>query len=211
MQLSVLLPTVRPEESQECLKSLHLACQKFDSYEIVVVSDFHPNWPLQNTKWVLNKERKGPIKAICEAESHATGEYLFLLSDEDRTPEDSLFQIYQEALESDQEEILVPWCGSIWHYYGKPFPPFPFIKRELATKLGGLLDPAFGAHYADPDLGMRAHKAGVKIRFLPQIRIEHPNNMQCPVHQHNVDTYFQKDETLFKKKWDGVFAGATFK
>lgn len=219
MQVSILLPSVRPLELSNCLRLIHLAAKGL-LYEIIIVADFEqPSEYIyhRETQWVYRPLKEGPIKAICEAESRANGEYLFLLSDEDRLSPESLIKLYKRSEEHrlrGEKVILVPWCGGtmtdeqymkIFSYYGKLFCPFPFIKRTLAQELGGLLDPLFGAHYADPDLGMRAHSKGVKILNQKDIPIGHNNSMTCPIHQFNVKEYFQKDEDLFKSRWDNKF------
>jgi hypothetical protein len=114
------------------------------------------------------------VNAICEAEKNCTGEYLFLISDEDRLHEDSLSMMYGHAefqRARGADVIVVPWCGAIWKYFNIAFPPFPFVHKDVVKKLGGtLLDPQYGAHYADPDLGMRAHVNNVQLRFMQNVR-----------------------------------------
>lgn len=200
--LSILLPTVRSNEVFDCVKSIHLAAEGLD-YEIIVVADF-PHLPQDNKlKWYCIPERNGPVKAICDAQDRARGEYFFICSDEDRLLPGTLTQLYNRASKYKKEQIYVPYCGAIWRYYGIPFPPFPFISRSLSDRLGKyLLDKDYHAHYADPDLGMRAHVNHVPLMFCEDILINHPNNVNYQDHIDNRAKYYETDKATFRLKWD---------
>lgn len=211
MQVSVIVPTVRPEQIFGCLESIHKAAEGLDSYEIVVAADFidHAGHSNRNEKWLFRPDRLGPVNAICEAEKHCKGDYLFLISDEDRLHPGTLSLMYGHSefqRARGTEIIVVPNCGMTFAqrgYYNVPFPPFPFVHRDIVKKLGGtLLDPKFGAHYADPDLGCRAYVNNVQLRFLSNVTLSHPNSVTESSHVANREKYFDQDEAYFRSKWD---------
>lgn len=204
MKVSVIVPTIRQNEIFPCIESIYDGCQGLDEYEIVVVADFPLFTNLPCVHWILDVDRRGPVDAICKAERSCKGKYLFLMSDEDRLLPTTLKQLYDIAEGEKSDTIYVPFCGAVWNYYGRIFPPFPFVSREVIDrKLGGyLLDDSYGAHYADPDLGMRAAEADVEIRIMPNVRINHPNNMSYPDHIFNRNKFYERDMATFRSRWD---------
>lgn len=212
-QVSVLVPTVRPTEIGPCVEAIRAASVGL-AIQIVVVADFaRPSdinadgsigFTGRDVLWIMQTTRHGPIAAIDLAEDCATGDYLFLISDEDRMHEGAIATLYAEAERcraAGEDVILFPDPGATWSYYGRMFPPWPFVHRDLVKKLGGLLDPAYGAHYADPDLGMRAWTHGVTVRCLKEATIHHHNNA-CAVSNYNRETWYQRDMATFRARWD---------
>jgi hypothetical protein len=204
-EISVLLPTVRPHLAQRAFDSIAAAVTTVP-YEVIVVADFGPEeW--DHCAWIV-RERKGVIDAVNIAVAEARGEYLFLFNDESTLDPRALDLLHAEALFTPRCILTpkhIPAFG--FAYYGLPFVPFPFASRRLFEEIGGLLDPAYGAFYADPDLGMRAHAHRIPMRIVEEAVIRH-NNQHDEVHSASVGAYLAADRATFRTRWDhlGEFA-----
>jgi GT2 family glycosyltransferase len=201
--ISVLLPTIRPDRAKRALASVDAACGSVP-YEVVVVADFPPNAmadsvPCAHLRWV-QRERYGVVDAVNVACCEARGEYLFLFNDESVLQSGALQALYAEATPTDivtvRHEPSYPFV-----YYGLPFAPFPFAHRDLLRSLGGLLDPVYRGFYADPDLSLRAHAAGVPIRVIESAVLRHDNDHDA-AHRASVDAYLLADRATFRSRWD---------
>lgn len=204
--ISVLLPTLRPQLVARAVDSIRPACGDVP-YEIVVVADFGPE-ALQcsdptghlGCRWI-QRERRGVVDAVNVACQAARGSHWFLFNDEAVLEAGALAMLYHAA-QADPGCVLTPRHvpGYTFEYFGLPFAAFPFAHRALLERLGGLLDPAFKSFYADPDLGMRAHAAGVPIRTLDAAAIHHSNGSD-DVKAQNVRDYMALDQATFRARW----------
>lgn len=211
--ISILLPTVRPHLVMRAIASIGPACGAL-VYEIVVVADFGvealgccaPEAHL-HVRWI-QEPRRGVIAAINTAYRAAKGEYIFLFNDESTLEPDAISLLHAEAkrtpeaIVSPRHEPRFPF-----RYYGLDFVPFPFARRDLLDRLGGLMDPVYKGFYADPDLSMRAHAAKVPLRVIDRAVLHHTNRHDAP-HQASVDAYLLADRSTFRARWDhlGEFA-----
>lgn len=199
--ISVLLPTVRPTLARKAIASVLPAADEV-SVEVIVVANFAELESLpMPVRWRI-RPRTGPVEAVNAALALAEGEYLFLLNDEATLDPGALARLYHSAI-CDPDAIFAPVHrpGYTFQYYGRPFVPFPFGHRDVFARLGGLLDPAYRAFYADPDLGMRAHAAGVSLRTIDGAVIRHANG-QDEAKQENVAQYMAADQATFRARWD---------
>lgn len=211
--ISVLLPTIRPHLIQRAIESIRPAAHGL-SYEIIVVADFDaaalscraPEAHL-HVRWI-QEPRRGVIAAINTAYREAHGEYVFLFNDESTLDFRALRILHGEA-QHTPEAILSPRHvpDFPFRYYGLPFVPFPFATKTLFDRLGGLMDPIYKGFYADPDLSMRAHAAGVPLRVIDAAVLRHTNRHDAP-HKAAVDQYLLADRATFRSRWDhlGEFA-----
>jgi len=197
--ISVLLPTIRPHIFERAWASIERACWHVP-YEVIIVADFGPK-DLPKTTWLI-RERRGVIDAMHLACLEATGDFLFTLNDESVLDDGALECLYHHAL-ANPGRVLSPYHHPQFHfsYYGKDFAAFPFVHRDVVKRLGGLLDPAYKAFYADPDFSLRAHAAGVPVEVVPAANIRHFNK-DDDVHRMNVGQYFETDRALFRSRWD---------
>ena len=200
--ISVLLPTVRPNSFQRSVDSIGPAVDGL-SHEVIIVADFwlsSMSGP-RKTRWI-GRERRGPVHAVNEAVKFALGEYWFLFNDEAVLEPGALNMLYRASID-EPGALFAPVHSPpyTFQYYGKPFVPFPFAHRGVFTKLGGLLDGAYRAFYADPDLGLRAHAAGVAIRTVEGSVIRHYNGHD-EAKQGNVSQYMALDQRTFRDRWD---------
>jgi len=210
--ISVLLPTVRPNLIERCFASIEPACGSVP-YEVVVIADFDPFnlagfslAALERCTWIM-RERRGVINAVNEACTYARGSHWFVFNDESVLDDGALETLYVEALKSPRVLLgpeHVPHYT--FQYYGRQFIPFPFAHRELFAELGGVFDPVFKSFYADPDLGMRAHAAGIQMRVVDGAIIRH-NNGQDNAKVENMARYMSSDQATFRARWAhlGVF------
>lgn len=197
--ISVLLPTVRPNKFRQSLDSIPAACGDVP-YEVVIVADFAQPGDV-DAVWIV-RERRGTVDAINVAYAAALGSHVFLFNDEATLAPNALKLLYLQSL-TTPEWLLSPRHvpAYTFQYFGKSFPPFPFAHRDVFTQLGGLLDPAFKSFYADPDLGMRAHTAGVPIGVVPEAVIWHSNGHD-EVKVANLQQYMAIDQATFRARWE---------
>ena len=200
--ISVLFPTIRPELVAPCLESIRAGAGGVP-FEVIVVSDVPVTWELQPwVRWIVTA-RNGVVDAVNVAYRAARGSYVFLTNDETRIEPLALERLYQAALREPQAIWSPQHIPSYpFFYYGKPFVPFVFASKALLDSLGGLLDPAYKGFYADPDLSMRAHAAGVPLRVLDTAVIHHSNNIGRPDHVAAVQQYLAQDRETFRARWD---------
>lgn len=199
--MSVLLPTIRPERIGRVLVNL-LAQAEDLPCEIVVVADFDGEAPV--TRWI-RRARQGVVDAVCAAYAAAQGDVMFLTNDE-TVHQPGCLKALHDAAHTRPDVLWMPLHHPPFNfvYYGKVFAAFPCAHRDLITRLGGLLDPVYRGFYADPDLSMRAHAAGVSVEVAAGASIEHHNAADKSAAW---DAYFLADRATFRSRWDhlGVF------
>jgi len=203
--ISVIFPTVRPDRFRGSFDSIRWAAGAVP-YEVIIVADFVKPEDV-DCVWVV-RPRMGTVDAINAAYDVAQGTHVFLFNDEATLDPHALELLYHEA-KWTPGALLTPMHLPLYRfeYYGKPFAPFPFASRDLFATIGGLLDSRYFCFYADPDLGMRAHAAGVPIRTISGAIIRH-NNGNDDVKAQNVAAYMAADQATFKMRWKhlGIFS-----
>ena len=197
--ISVLLPTVRPNQAANAMASIPAAAGQV-RYEVIVVADFGPD-DYPNTKWVLS-ERKGPIHAVDLAYKASQGEFIFVFNDESRLEPGALSSLYYAAL-ANPRRILTPHHVPVFTFtkYRRFYAPFPFVRRDVIEELGGLFDTSYKAFYADPDLSMRAHAKSIPVEEVGSAVIIH-RHVSCEWKRHNWDTHSNNDRATFRTRWD---------
>jgi GT2 family glycosyltransferase len=204
--ISVLLMTIRPHLFMKALESIGPAAGTL-SYEVVIIADFDQPHDLPPTcRWV-RRERHGVVDAVNVGCAHARGEYFFIINDESYLAQGALERLYHAA-QHDPRAIYAPQHQPYYKfvYYGIDFAPFPFVRQDVVRELGGLLDPAYKAFYADPDLSLRAHAKGVPIRVVEDATIYHHNGHDASKAEH-LARYRAGDQATFRARWDhlGLF------
>lgn len=197
--LSVLLPSIRPDRVYRVLENLRAQTDAMDA-EIIVVASFPAPSP---EPWWIQRERRGVIDAVNVACAHAKGDIWFLTNDE-TTCRPGCLQALVNAVNADPLALYSPVHKPDYPfvYYGKPFAAFPCAHRDLIKALGGLLDPVYRGFYADPDLSLRAHDAGVPIRIVDDAVIDHHNETGRWDHQVSVSAFLEQDRATFRARWD---------
>lgn len=203
--ISVILPTVRPENIHEAVRSIFESCRE-NEIEIIIIADFQDdNLSKRNdVLWIYQPERKGVISAVNEGIGYARGEYYFCTNDEAVLARGCLYNLKKFCEEHEDNIIACPrhFPYFPFYYYGKFFAAFPFAHRELINKIGGFFDARYKAFYADPDLSLRAYEAGYEVKECPNASLVHNNSMACEAHKINVSKYVLSDRETFRKRWD---------
>jgi len=209
MQLSVILPTIRPAQFQRSWASVGPAIFGQDvltDWEVIVVSTFECPVALPKTRWLV-QDRRGVMAAIKYGYDQAHGEYVFTLNDESELDPGSLFTLWEAAEQArarGERAIHGPRHDPKFDfsYYGRPFLPFPFAQKSLLDSIGGYFDPAYQNFYADPDLSLRAIKANVALRTVKESVVRHANDMNAIGHRENVAASLERDRAVFRYRWD---------
>lgn len=165
-----------------------------------MAADFRPLVAPAPVVWI-ERPRTGVVDAVCAACEETSGEYIFLFNDESTLDPGALEVLHREA-EVSPGRLLSPRQvpGYRFEYFGLPFAAFPFAHRNLLTRLGGLLDPAYRSFYADPDLGMRAHANDVAVVTVEDAVIRHENGHDA-VKAQNMRQYMAADQATFRARW----------
>lgn len=183
--VSIILPSIRSKNLDICIRKLYES--QYGEFEIITITDGND----------------GPTEAICRGEAKARGEYLFRINDQVELTPGGLMKMvafskkHNDRIIVDQKTFPV----SPLKYYGKTFSPYPFIHRNLSDELGGYHLPEFKAFYADPDLSMRAYKAGIPIIKCPGVAVKRDCRMTYEGHKENVSKYYKNDMINFYTKW----------
>jgi GT2 family glycosyltransferase len=206
-KLSVIIPSLRREMLNRCLRSIVSNTHDLDC-EIIVVSPFSVIEGCHYTiKWVEDTKIAGVSYAVNRGLEAAEGEFVTTLSDE------CLLQPYCfdnavlfAAAQADNIEIalnlipnVIPPCR--FEYYGRSYAPFPLLRKSLIEKLGCFFDENYKAFYADPDLSLRVYETGGNVQRCPTAYLSCPS-IDDPVHLNNVRKYLEPDRAFFKKRWN---------
>lgn len=199
--MSVLLPTIRPALIENCLLALSVAMPT--NAEVIVVADF-PRTSEIPTQWLV-RPRRGTVDAINEAYRAAVGDVVFLTNDEAVVAPDALTRLEAEIARDDRQLLSprhVPAFPFV--YYGRPFAAFPCASKAFINEINDgtwLLDPAYRAFYADPDLSMKVHAAGLPVCEVHDAVLTHFNNQGALGHQENISAYLAADRQTFGARW----------
>lgn len=200
-EISVLLPTIRPHLVSRALSCVSSAARGVP-HEVVVVADFeNPGISDFWLTWIV-RPRRGVVNAANTAALAARGRFIFLFNDESVMDPECLTRLYERAsVDHDALHHPLHLPEFDFRYYGVPFAPFVFAHRTLLAQLGGLLDPAYVSFYADPDLGMRAHAAGVRVITVKEAVLRHCNEHD-DAHRQLVNENLLRDRATFRARWD---------
>jgi glycosyltransferase involved in cell wall biosynthesis len=166
VELSIIIPTVKPESEIDCLR--YLAEQEFDDYEVVIRSD------------------PGASKARNEAIERAAAEKLVFL-DDDSMPRPGYLQAASDALDDhdvvagrvfqpDDAPITykqLPWYdqGDEGHYTDLIVGCNMAMRKSVIEAVGGFNETFFHGH-EETELGRRIGEA-FDIYYEPSMVVEH--------------------------------------
>lgn len=195
--ISVILPTIRPENLARTLNSI----ESVVPHEVIIIADFLGDGH-SKVKWIYDPVRKGTIDAIDRGYKAAHGDYIFVINDETVLHHECLDALYDKA-KSDNSILYTPRHEPYFpfFYYGKFFAAFPFASRKLLNRCGGLFDTVYKSFYADPDLSLRVYAIGSTIKIVEDAVITHLNRPDAIGHQDNVNNHLKQDQAIFKKRW----------
>ena len=207
--ISVILPSIRPANLKTTIEKF-IESQWGAHYELVIVTDFQIDFKIFyhsycGVKLIYEPVRRGPTEAICQAEKACSGEYVFRINDQIELTKEGLNKMLAFSRKHNDRVIVDQRTFPIspLKYYGKTFSPYPFVHRKVIEELGGYHLPDFKGFYADPDLSMRAHKAGIPILKCPGVSVKRvcDGSMDYQGHSENVSAYYKHDRNVFINKW----------
>jgi len=214
--VSILLPTIRPDLFRARMReyaglNLSWPC------EVVVVTDrpdlMDPTPHPMLTMHYIVQPRYGNVPATNLAFAEAEGRYVLATNDEVEFDAGSIAALVAAA--EGQEKCIysfvqTPYCSN--DYYGVFFANCPFGRRSFFKELNGgdhFFDPVYRCFYADPDLALRAHVAGLSVTVVPGARCTHRCVPDADGHAFNANAYYHQDQQTFIARWGhlGPFQG----
>lgn len=219
-EISVLLPTLRPDKARKCIDSIAQTSQGVN-YEMVVVSPLDMCNLLvgcqgyERLRFVREEKPEGCNKAFTTAYEHAAGKYVFAIADDHRLGQDCLKNLIEFMRPHDQEIFLagarcygVYGAGPESKTYGFYYAYTPCIRRDLAKQVGGFYDPHYRSYYGDPDLSMRVWHHGGKVKLCLDAWVEYHNeldNLDLEAHTNNS----ARDFHAFYQRWHPIYGHLT--
>jgi len=190
MELSLIIPSIRPGFFSQFMKSVEKNTQGID-LEVL------ENHEVGNLYEIIDKEFR-----------RATKKYVCLTCDETVFHEDWAKSMI-EMLDPEPKytmgnfNLTTDDRGSSRplniRYYNKLCSIIPFFRREDVD--GDMFDLRFKRFYGDIDLSLRFWAAGGKVITCPQSRVTMFSNRDN-IKKKAVSEYSKLDEIEFKKKWD---------
>lgn len=201
-KLSIIIPSLRTYRLKECLAFIHANTANVD-YEVVVVGNAFPDHcPPVSLKFVYEEIPRGVVNAVNAGFAVSDGEYVCTLSDEALVRQNwaSNMLRFLAGFDGDVQGCPKVVPPSPFHYFNKIFAPFPFMRRDLIEKVGGLFDQEYRSFYADPDLSMRVYANGGTVAVCEASVVYHPF-INDALHQKSVQLYADQDRATFIKRW----------
>jgi hypothetical protein len=190
MELSILIPSVRPKRFREFIKSVVQNTEGVD-YELVV------------------DQRRGVLyEIINDMFERASGEYVVLICDDCFVTPDWAKNML--AFMRKQPPMTIGSFGLMIEgkraksivYYDKLCAIIPCVKRdEIKERLGCLIEPQFKRFYGDPDLSLRWWSIGGQVKECDKALVN-MYRWRDTIKSNDVRSYFDADERVFKGKWD---------
>lgn len=211
-KISILLPSLRPKLLQSTLFGISI-CSAGHDYEVIVVSPDPVSG--ERVRWVKETEKRGCIAAHLRAFEESAGDVIVLMTDDTIVLPGWLDAIATTIGEGEKQYF--PYCVGlnrlnsrfVGTVFGKYYAYFPAISRRSLDAVGGLFDPRFTAHWADPDLGLRIWDAGGRVEFCEKARAAVSSLQRHFVEAAHKSSAFERDARSFMAKW-GHLAGEEF-
>lgn len=206
-QISIVIPSLRPESLRLCLESIRRYCGEVD-YEIVVVSPFTPA-PFPRMRHVPEESPIGNARATELGFAHARGSYVLTIADDMLLRPGSLKNLIAFMQQHDGELFLASLRGydsehiwTHWGFYGKPLAYCPCIARDKVALVGGaFFDPTLKNFFGDHDLSLRVWHAGGVVEVCPDAWFESISIVD-QVKQANTADSMHADKELFFSRWE---------
>ncbi|MBI3503654.1 MAG: glycosyltransferase [Proteobacteria bacterium] len=176
MKLSLVLPSLFPTLIDGAIAAAHEAAAGIE-HEIIVVSPYEVSRP--GVRWVPETAPRGSIAACNLGFSHATGDVIALIADDNRLSPGALrlALAHLAAREGACPTLLLGFPRQVRHLtfvgsvYGRYYPYFFVARPSTLAKAGGAFDEGYRKHFADPDLGMRVWAAGGRCEIVAEANI----------------------------------------
>lgn len=207
-EISILLPSLRPQAVVRVVRELSLTNPAMD-YEIIIVSPFEIGG--EKVVHVLETERRGVMHAINEAYKVASGEYIVVWSD-DASPEDDCLIRILDFVKAHAAPFVATFRrrdpqgkeAEQWSVYGKLYAGWLCASKRTLQLAGGLFDSGFKNYWADPDLSLRVWSTGGEVAVCPTAWIK-VVQIDDKVKVNNLNSSFDTDTQVFFDRWHAKF------
>ncbi len=210
MKLSLVLPSLFPNALHRTIGNLRATTRGVD-YEILAVTPFEVA-EVGGVRWIREDESRGGVAAHTLAYSQMTGDILVALADDvllvDNWAELCLKRFL--AREAGRDHFCIGLhqtnfvVGAVCGIY---FPFFAVVRASTLRVIGGHYDPAYVAHYADPDLALRIWKAGGRcertdIPLISRVEREGEESIDSPAKTGRSE---KRDIATFAERWRSTY------
>lgn len=171
--ISVTLPSLRPAALARTLENIERT--RTSDVEVVVVSPFDPG---PRAVWVAEGEPRGIAAAHAAGFVAVTGEFVVPFADDHEFLPgwDAVAVANFTAREYNDREnsnlfslgLRGAHSGHVGTEFGIYYPYFPMMRRSAVAAVGGWLDGAFVAGFADSDLALRVWSTGGRCEWSVQ-------------------------------------------
>lgn len=207
-EISILLPSLRKEAALRVVGDFSLTNQATD-YEIIVVSPFKVEGG--KVVHILERQRRGVIFAMNRAYQAAAGKYVVLWSD-DATPTNGCLERMAGFVKSHDGLFIAGFRQrntkgkelEQWSVYGRLYVGWLCASRKTLDAAGGLFDPVFKNHWADPDLCLRVWSRGGEVGLCPDAWIK-VMQIDDQVKADHLRSSFDADAKVFFDRWHDKF------
>jgi len=205
-ELSILLPSLRPDELNKRIAEFAATHSKMD-YELVVVSPFLVSG--EKIVHILETKPRGVLYAMNEAYKKASGDYIVLWSDDASPCEGCLQNILDFVKQHDQPLPFAAGFAKVdprgegfgqWSVYGKLYVGWACASKKTIEAVGGLFDPHYKNYWGDPDFSLRVWEKGGTVMVCKTSYIE-ITQINDEVKARNLSTSFEEDTQTFFNKW----------
>jgi GT2 family glycosyltransferase len=202
-EVSITLPSLRRDAVIRTIKEFSVTNGDID-YEILVVSPF----PVKEDRVTHIYEDKalGSVYAQKVAYENSSGKYVMYWAD-DHHPTINCISNMLSFVKGHKD----PFIGSFrvkvqgqevnqWCAYDRLYACFGCFSRNTVDLIGGYLDIAYGAHWADPDMALRTWEKGGQVKVCPNAWIV-AEQISDGLVTNNWNKYFEKDKETFLNRW----------
>jgi glycosyltransferase involved in cell wall biosynthesis len=208
VDLSVIIPSLRPNELGICIDSIKNASRNFPgTLEIVVSSPFKP----PQDPIVVHAEEGEPA-GICRATDNAyvasRGDVILTIADDMILDEFCLRNLMQFMTQPRDEVFLSSVRGYSWRetwpswgFYGRDLAYCPCIRRSDVNKIGGFFfDPYYHSIFGEHDLSLRVWAAGGTVEICTDAWFESASDEDSV--KMRALSKWADDERRFFARWD---------
>lgn len=212
MELSIIIPTLRPNIIKETIQRIYDTTKNLD-YEILIVSslDMTEIAKLPKVRIIKETSSTGSNSAIELGVNQSFGTYVMELSDDNLIDTGCLENMVKFMRLHDKELLLCgPRVHDLWEIhpentiYGFYYPKTPCIKKSNLEKIGKFYDTSFHSYFADPDLALRVIANLGKIEICPDAWIEF-HNIRTDGVKNDRNKYFDMDSHVFLERWKPIY------
>ncbi len=216
MEVSILLPSLRPAQLKKCIERIYVTHPRYNDYEILVISPLDLEKEIktfrgaERIRFIKETSKKGMHAALELGVKEATGKYIFVISDDQLLDRDALN--HMSALmnkQTNKYNMTGTRCHNLWliepdqTIYGMYYTLTAFIRRDIIAEIGGLYDTTFRSYLGDTDLSLRIRQKGGNVLKCSKAWIETNNVLDAVNSERNED--WEEDYKKFFDRWDCIY------